>query len=211
MLPLSQQLQLLPRFAESRKSTLAPSNPAKASTFFTNPSEGPTVVDTNSLIVTLINKGKEVTGTIVDGGSGVNVIIRRTCDTLGIQEWESCPFWLRMVDTSSVRPTGLIRNLEITIEGHAFWISTVMLQLNISRTYPLLLGRPWLKMAHIKQNWQNNIISFQCGKTKVRVPTQEQAGTSKQLTLLFTEGINILDRVADEKVDQYLEENPKIV
>ena len=35
-----------------------------------------------------------------------------------------------MADTSSVRPTGLIRNLEITILGHVFVISVVVLQLN---------------------------------------------------------------------------------
>ena len=37
----------------------------------------------------------------------------------GIWEWESCPFWLGMADTSLVRPIGLILNLDITIGGHA--------------------------------------------------------------------------------------------
>ena len=83
----------------------------------------------------------------------MNVIIQHLCDTLGIREWEPCPFWLRMADTSLVWPTGLIRELEITIKGHAFRISAVVLQLNAQGTYPLLLGRPWLRTAHIKQNW----------------------------------------------------------
>ena len=85
--------------------------------------EGLAVMDENSLAVTVIVKGKEVPGTIINGGSKVNVISIRTCDKLGIQEWEPCPFWLQMTNTSSVRLTRLIRNLEITIGGHAFRIS----------------------------------------------------------------------------------------
>ena len=81
-------------------------------------------------------------GIIIDGGSKVNVISKGTCDTLGIRDWEPCPFWLRMADTNSVRPTGLIRDLDVTIEGRAFGISAVVLQLNVQGAYPLLLGRP---------------------------------------------------------------------
>ena len=81
---------------------------AMVPTYFTNPSEGPTVIDENNPAVAVIIKGKDVPNTIIHGGSGVNVINRRTCDELGIQEWEPCPFWLRIADTSSVQPTRLI-------------------------------------------------------------------------------------------------------
>ena len=108
-------------------------------------------------------------------GSRINVTNQRTCDTLMIQDWEPCPFWLRMTTTSSVRPTGLIRNLDITIRGHVFRISAVVLQLNVQGAYPLFLGRPWLWTAHIKQNWQKNVITFRRVKTKVHVTTQPGA------------------------------------
>ena len=169
------------------------------------------MVDTNSPTITAIVKGKELPGTIIDGGSGVNVISLRTCDALGIQEWEPCPFWLRMADTSSVRPTGLIRDLEVTIGGHTFRISAVVLQLQAQGAYPLLLGCPWLKTTHIKQNWKRNIITFRRGKAKVRVPTQPRTGTGKELTPLYAECVNMLEGLADEEEDQYLQENPKIV
>ena len=211
MLPLGRLLQLVPRFTDGLKSAWAPPNPMPAPAFFSNPEEGPTMVDTSSPAITTIIKGREVPGTIVDGGSGVNVISLRTCNTLGIQEWEPCPFWLRMADTSSVRPAGLIWDLEVTIGGHAFRISAIVLQLNTQGAYPLLLGRPWLQTAHIKQNWQKNNITFRRGKTKVRVPTQPRAGPSKEVTPLYAESVNMLEGLADEEVDRYLEENPKIV
>ena len=127
MLPLGWLLQLVPRFAESLKLALSPPKPATTPIFLTNPSEGPTVVDTNSPALTVIIKGNEVTSTMIKWGSNINVISQKTCDTSGIWELKSCPFWLRMANTSSVRPTGLIRNLKITIGGHAFFISTVVL------------------------------------------------------------------------------------
>ena len=167
MLPLGRLLQLAPRFTKGLKMALTSQNPEPAPTFFSNLEEGPVVVDISSPTIMVIIKGKEITRTIIDGGSGVNVINQRTCDTLGIRDSEPCPFLLRMADTSSVRPTGLIRNLDITIGGHVFRISIVVLQLNVQGAYPLLLGRPWLRTAHIKQNWQKNIIIFRRGKTKV--------------------------------------------
>ena len=140
MLPLACLLQLVPRFTADLQTTVIEPKPAPARAFFSNPEEGPTIVDTSSPAITIIVKGKEIAGTIIDGGSGMNVISRRTCDTLGIREWEPFPFWLGMADTNSVPPTGLIRDLDVTIRGHAFRISVVVLQVNVQGAYPLLLG-----------------------------------------------------------------------
>ena len=168
-------------------------------------------MDTSSPDITVIIQGKEITGTIINGGSGVNVISNRTGETLGIRDWEPCPFSLRMAGTSSVQLTRLIQDLDITIGGEAFRIFAVVPQLNIQGAYPLLLGRPWLRTAHIKQNSQKNVITFQRGKAKVRVPTQPRVGTSTDITPLYVESINMLDGLAEVEVDRYLEEHPKIV
>ena len=63
---------------------VAPQNTEPTPTFFSNPEEGLAVVDTSSLIVTIIIKGIELPGMITDRGFGVNVISRWTSDTLGI-------------------------------------------------------------------------------------------------------------------------------
>ena len=76
------------------------------------------------------------------GGSGVNVISEATCQELGFTHWEPCPFWLWMVDTRLVRPIGLIRHLDFMLRGHMFTISVVVLRLEASRAYPMLLGCP---------------------------------------------------------------------
>ena len=55
------------------------------------------------------------------------------------------------------------------------------------------------------------MITFRRGKPKVRVPTQPRSSTGKELTPLYAECVNMLEGLAYEEVDQYLQENPKIV
>ena len=77
VLPLGRLLQLVPRFIEGLKTTFTAPNPEPAPAFFSNPEEGPVGVDTSSPTITVIIKGKEIIGTIIDGGflgSGVNII-----------------------------------------------------------------------------------------------------------------------------------------
>ena len=77
VLPLGHLLQLVPRFIEGLKTTFTAPNPEPAPAFFSNPEEGPVGVDTSSPTITVIIKGKEIIGTIIDGGflgSGVNII-----------------------------------------------------------------------------------------------------------------------------------------
>ena len=111
---------------------------------------------------------------------GVNVINKTTCNRLGIKKRDACPFWLRMADTSTVRPFDLIRHLDVIFEGYSFQISAVVLQLDAVGAYPLWLGRPWLKTANIKQNWNKNVLTFRKGRSKIRVSTKDKITTSRQ-------------------------------
>ena len=35
-------------------------------------------------------------------------------------KWDACPVWLRMTDTSTIRPLGLIRQLDVILGGSHF-------------------------------------------------------------------------------------------
>ena len=115
-----------------------------------------------------------------------------------------------MVDTRSIRPSGLIWKLEIVVGEYAFEISTIELPLDAPGACPLLLGRPWLRTTNIKQKWQHNMISFQRGRTKVKVPTQEYISTTKEQTPLYVEEVHMLEG-PEEEVDKYLEEKSHLV
>ena len=92
-------------------------NTEQVSVNYNDPSNEPTIMDEQSPAIKVVIQGQEVLGAIVDGGSGVNVINKTTCDRLGIKKWDACPFWLRMADTSTVRPLGLIRQLDVIVGG----------------------------------------------------------------------------------------------
>ena len=135
----------------------------------------------------------------------MNVIYKTTYDKLGITKWDACPFWLRMADTSTVRPLGLIRQLDVILGGHTFQISLVVLHLEAPRAYPLLLGRPWLKIANIKQNWDKNILTFRKGNNKIRVSTQNKVSTNRQCLPIHAE------RLDETKENHYFNYNPKVI
>jgi hypothetical protein len=53
-----------------------------------------------------------------------------------------------------VVPVGIILDLEMIVQGHVFTISVVIIDLPDRDAYPLLLGRPWLRFARMKHDWQ---------------------------------------------------------
>ena len=75
----------------------------------------------------------------------------------------------------------------------------------------MLLGRPWLHSANIKQNWQHNCISFRRWQSKVGVPAQETSAPTKAITPFYAEEINMFEGPDDMELETYLDENPRIV
>ena len=210
-LPLTGLLKLVPRFTEKVAALIAYKGSEQIAVHYNQPSNNPSIMDEQNPSIKVILYGQEIGNVIIDGGSGVNVINKTTCEKLGITEWEACPFWLRMADTSTVRPIGLLRQLDVIIGGHSFQISAVILQLETQGAYPLLLGRPWLKTANIKQNWKQNVLTFRKGKTKVRIPTHNKVTTSKQSLPVHAEAVNMMEGLDEEEESQYFNDNQKII
>ena len=55
------------------------------------------------------------------------------------------------------------------------------------------------------------MISFRRGKTKVRIITEERVTTPHNTSPLYAEGVHMLDGLADEEVDDFLEDHPTII
>ena len=139
-LPLIDLLKLIPWFTEKVATLIAQKGVEQVSFNYNQPNNSPTIMDEQNRSIKVRIHRQEIDGTIVDGRSGVNVINKTTCDKLGITKWEACPFWLRMADTCTVRPLGVIRQLDVILGGHTFQISAVVLHLEAPGPYPLLLG-----------------------------------------------------------------------
>ena len=172
---------------------------------------GANVIDPHCPGVDILVHGKKITGALIDGGSGVNVITTETCQMLGLTEWPKCPFWLRMADGSSVKPEGLLQNLQIMIEGYSFEISAVVLKVPQPAPYAFLLGQPWLRTARIKQNWQRNVMTFRRGGKKIKVRTTQSKAPASPLVPLCAESINMLEVLTEEEAEKYFSEHDNII
>ena len=123
-------LNLVPQFRQAMGTQTQGLDRVEILTNFIESSMGLAVIDHQNPAIKVVLQGEEIPGCIVNGGSGLNVINKGTCNRLGITEWEVCPLWLCMADTRSVRPLGLVRKLKIVIGGHAFEIGVVVLALD---------------------------------------------------------------------------------
>ena len=152
-LTLHKLLPLMPRFRDTLATLTSDTKSAAPPVNLTEPGRGPPLMDSQNPVVKIMIKGRDLHGCIIDGGSDVNVISEVTCHNLGLNQWETGPFWLRMADTRLVRPIGLIRHLDFMLGGHMFTITAIILCLEAPGAYPMLLGRPWLRTTNIKQHW----------------------------------------------------------
>ena len=143
-------LRLVPRFRQVVENRIRGTTGLDVSTNFAKTSANPTILNHHNPAIKLVLQGQEILGCIFNGGSSVNVINTNTCTRLGMSDWEACPFWLRMVDSRSIKHLRLIRKLGIIVGGHHFDISAVVLALDALGAYPILLGRPWLRSTNIK-------------------------------------------------------------
>ena len=99
----------------------------------------------------------------------------------------------------------------MVVGGHSFQISAINLHLEAHGAYPLLLGRPWLKTANIKQNWNQNVLTFRKGKTKIRISTQNEVATNKQCLPIYVESVNMMEGLDEDEENQYFDDYPKII
>ena len=134
-LPLHKLLPLMPRFRDTLATLTSDTKCTTPPVNLTELGTGPPLMDSQNSAVKIMIKGRELHGCIIDGGSDINVISQATCHNLGLNQWEPCPFWLRMADTRSVRRIGLIYHFNFTLRGHMFTISALVLCLETPGTY----------------------------------------------------------------------------
>ena len=103
----------MPHFRDTLATLTANAKSVTPLVNLTEPGTGPPLMDSQNQAVKIMIKGRDLHGCIIDGGSGVNVITEATCHNL------------------------------LTLGGHMFTISAVVLRLEAPGTYPMLLGLPW--------------------------------------------------------------------
>ena len=151
-------------------------------------------------------------GVLLDGGSGVNIIPESTCRSLNLLKWDPAPFQVKMADQRRVQPLGILRKLQISVGGLPFLANFVVLRLeNSDCSYPMMLGRPWLRAAKVKQLWGTDTIVIKGGKKKVRLQMGAKKVIPPGARALYAEGLNMVEEIGEDAEEEFLKTNSSVV
>jgi hypothetical protein len=121
------QRQLIAEFGQKRKRRYV--LPSKAVNFAL-------IEDLGAPKIDLIIDGICVPNVLVDGSSGVNIMLEATAFELGYIVFEPTPTVLRMADQSKVIPIGKLSRLPMTIAGHTYLLNFVVIQVDVGNPFP---------------------------------------------------------------------------
>ena len=105
---------------------------------------------------------------LVDGGSGVNLMLESTAFDLGYTTFEETDQILWMADQSRVVSTERLSQVPTQIRKVTYLQNFVIIRVGTAKPFPMLLGRPWLYTAKILVNW--GAKEFIVGKPPMRIP-----------------------------------------
>ncbi len=78
---------------------------------------------------------------LLDGGFGINIITKQLKLRLGLPKPKPAPYNLKMVDQTTTKPMGLIRDLNIYVHGIPYITMFTMLQNNVvDFNYSMFVG-----------------------------------------------------------------------
>ena len=97
---------------------------------------------------------KVVPNVLVDGGSGLNIMPEHTLTQLGLHLTGPSPFIINMANQTSSVPIGMVKDCRIQSGGEEYVVNFHVIKMHSTKdTFPLLLGRPWLRMASAVVDW----------------------------------------------------------
>lgn len=94
---------------------------------------------------------------LVDGGSGVNIMPLRTMEQLGLEFTGPSHMVINMANQAREAPLGQIRGCKVSTGGEVYTLTFQVIRMHSNRnSFPLLLGRPWLRAANAKVDWSGS-------------------------------------------------------
>lgn len=149
---------------------------------------------------------------LLDGGSGVNILLEMVYLSMAVQNLDPAPFQVKMADQRRLQPLGILKEQRITISGLHFKVNFVVLRMQAKEiSYPMLLGRSWFKTAKVRQDWGENIVIIRQGRKKVQLPMAKQVKIDQKDRPLWAQGINLAAEVEEDEEEGYLQANPAII
>ena len=91
---------------------------------------------------------KVVPNVLVDGGSGLNIMPKRTLKQLGLHLIGPSPFIINMANQILSVSLGMVKDCRIYIGCEEYIVIFHVIKMHFTKdTFSILLGRPWSRMA----------------------------------------------------------------
>ena len=116
---------------------------------------------------------------LVDGGSGVNLMVEDTAFDLGYTSFKAMDQVLRMADQSRVIAVGQIFQVPTLIGEVTYLLNYIIIQVSSGRPFSMLLRRPWLYSIEVLVDWGAKEFVFR--KPRIQIPwkIEEHGETSE--------------------------------
>ena len=107
-----------------------------------------------------------------------------TMKKLGLDLTGPSPLVINMANQSSTTPLGMIKDCRMTTGGKEYLVTFHVINMHSNKeTFPILLGRPWLRMADAIVNWGGAKPSITYG------PKDNSHSVNRDIRKLDEEGI----------------------
>ena len=137
----------------------------------------PREVKAAEIKVTVVDK--VVPNVMIDDGSSFNILPEHTMKKLGLSLTGPSPYIINMANQSSVVPVGVVKDCRLSTGGEDYIVTFQVIRMHDNKdTFPILLGRPWLRMANAVINWggQKPSITYGPQDNRVKVPMESLSG-----------------------------------
>ena len=113
---------------------------------------------------------KVLPNVLVDGGNGLNILLEHTMKKLGLTFIGQSPFIINMANQSPAVPLGIIKECRIDKGGEEHVVTFYVIKMHSNKdTFPIMLGRPWLRMSDAIVDWGRVKTSITYGPKDNRV------------------------------------------
>ncbi len=98
---------------------------------------------------------------MLNGGFGVNIITKQLKLRLELPKPKLTPYNMRMVNQTTTKLMGLIRDLKTYVHGIPYIITFIVPHNSVvDFNYSMLSGRPWLRDVKVGHDWGSNIVTI---------------------------------------------------
>ena len=94
-------------------------------------------------------------------GASVSTIPKTLCDVLGFHDFDDCSLNLHLADSTIKKPMGRINDVLIVANRNYVPVDFIVLDIDCNPSYPIILGRPFLRTIGAIIDMKEGNIRFQ--------------------------------------------------